>query len=71
MICSVIKFAQSLRELLDSLKHAKGMKRMRENGTALVAKVKTLREDNQRDIQDKILMLKEERDAALSKVRIN
>ena len=59
---------QDLKSLFEKLQAAKGVHELQQGGSLLVQKVRQLRESNEKDIREKIEMLKGESEAALSKV---
>ena len=56
---------------MESLRGANGVLELQRNGGLLVERVKELRDDNQRRIQDQLNLLRQESEAARCKVKQN
>jgi len=57
-----------MQDLLDSLRSAKGSVDMLKSGTLLVHRVASLKEENRKQIQEQIDLLREEIEDAMSRV---
>lgn len=67
--CILYNVLQHLRELVESLCKSEGVLDIQCNGELVVEKLKELRDENQRKIQEQINLLRQESEAARSKVK--